>query len=143
MGRHSARDDDELDVVEAPGDVLVAAPPARGRHAAPDVDDERERAEPAADGQAADVGVAETEPLRRRRPPNADLRMLRDNPTLRTRCAAAVVVPFVLYTVALLVIGRTDVYLIWLWIPTVTAGILAGAFLDIAAKREQRADESD
>lgn len=60
--------------------------------------------------------------------------MLRADRTLRARCAAALVVPFLLYTVVLIVVGRTDLYLIWVWIPTVLAGVLAGSFLDRAAR---------
>jgi len=137
VGRHSAPDDDDVvETAEQRGDVLVAASGA-GRHAAPDSDSVE------AETATADETVADTERLHPRRPPNADLRMLREDPALRARCAAAVIVPFVLYTAVLLVIGRTGVYLIWLWIPTVTAGVLAGTFLDIAAKRRQQPNDDD
>lgn len=43
-------------------------------------------------------------------------------------------IPFLLYTIVLAVLSRTDVYLIWVWIPTVTAGVLVGSFLDAAHK---------
>jgi hypothetical protein len=71
-----------------------------------------------------------------------DLHLLRDSHALRMRCAAAVLVPFVIYTVVLVALGRTDVYLIWLWIPTVLAGILVGALLDMAHRRLRLAPES-
>lgn len=66
---------------------------------------------------------------------SADLALLREHSEVRARCIAAVVVPFVLYTALLLAIGSMDVYLIWIWIPTVSAGILAGGFLDAAHRR--------
>ncbi|MEO8888377.1 MAG: hypothetical protein ABI429_03670, partial [Jatrophihabitantaceae bacterium] len=68
-----------------------------------------------------------------------DLHLLRQSQALRIRCAAAVLVPFVIFTVVLVAIGRTDVYLIWLWIPTVLAGVLVGAFLDGAHRKARSA----
>lgn len=64
-----------------------------------------------------------------------DLRLLRGNPSLRARCVAALVLPFILYTIALVVISRLDAYLFWIWIPAILAGVLFGAQLDMAAKR--------
>jgi hypothetical protein len=64
-----------------------------------------------------------------------DLHLLRESRSLRARCAAAVLVPFVIFTILLIALGRTDVYLIWLWIPTVLAGVLVGAFLDNAHRK--------
>ena len=61
--------------------------------------------------------------------------MLRDQPALRARCVAAIVVPFLAYALVLLVIGRTDVFLLWIWIPMVAAGVLFGSFLDAAHRR--------
>jgi len=66
---------------------------------------------------------------------HADLRLLREKPALRARCAAAVIVPFLLYTAVMVVIGRVDGYLLWVWIPTVTAGVTVGTFLDVAHRR--------
>jgi hypothetical protein len=68
---------------------------------------------------------------------HADLRLLRENPALRARCAAAVIVPFLLYTAALLVLGSTAIYLVWVWVPTVVAGVSVGTFLDVAHHRER------
>jgi hypothetical protein len=65
----------------------------------------------------------------------ADLALLREHSDVRARCIAAAVVPFVLYTAVLLAIGSMGVYLLWIWIPTVSAGALAGAFLDAAHRR--------
>jgi hypothetical protein len=41
-------------------------------------------------------------------------------------------VPYLLYTVVLVLLARTDVFLLWLWIPTVFAGALVGHLLDRA-----------
>lgn len=68
------------------------------------------------------------------RPSRADLRLLRQDSSLRARCAAAVLLPFVLYTIVLVVIGRVDAYLFWIWIPAIIGGVLFGAQLDAAHK---------
>jgi hypothetical protein len=69
--------------------------------------------------------------------------MLRDNPGLRARCIAGAVVPFILYTVVLVVIGRADIYLVWVWIPIVAAGILVGSFLDLGYRSAREASGRD
>jgi len=117
VGRHSAPDDDEPS--DAPAGALVEV--AHGRHQSPDAQ---------GDAQAKAVRESAT---------HGDLRLLREQPGLRARCAAAAIVPFLLYTAALAIIGRTDVYLLWVWIPTVLAGIAVGAFLDAAHRRERDA----
>ena len=61
--------------------------------------------------------------------------MLRDQPALRARCVAAIVVPFLAYALVLLVVGRRDVFLLWIWIPMVAAGVLFGSLLDAAHRR--------
>ncbi|HEY3736465.1 MAG TPA: hypothetical protein VGL26_03405 [Jatrophihabitans sp.] len=66
---------------------------------------------------------------------HADLNLIRAVPGLRAGIFASVVVPFLLYTVAMVLMHRMDVYLIWLWIPTVLAGVLVGHFLDRAHAR--------
>jgi hypothetical protein len=86
-----------------------------GRHSAPDGDD------------VVESGSV----VRRDSGTHADLEMLRDNPALRARCLAAAVVPFVLYTVILIVVGHAGVFVLWVWVPIVTAGILVGAMLDL------------
>lgn len=74
----------------------------------------------------------------------ADLELLRKHPDVRARVIAAVVVPFVLYAAVLLLIGATAVqYLIFIWVPMVTAGVLAGLFLDAAHKRARAAPPDD
>lgn len=66
----------------------------------------------------------------------ADLALLRARPDVRARVIAAVVVPFLLYTLVLLLIGSMRVYLLWVWIPLVSAGVLAGSLLDAAHRRQ-------
>jgi len=113
MGRHSAPEDDD-----EPSDAAVTATAtveaAPGRHESADADGDTPTTSRTGSGT------------------HEDLRLLRERPALRARCAAAVIVPFLLYTAVLAVIGRADVYLLWVWIPTVTAGIAVGAFLDAA-----------
>lgn len=126
MGRHSAPDSDEADLPAA--DVAATAVIAPGRHAGSDTADTG--SDTAAETPTAPVRIAELHPGTR-----GDLHLLRHSRALRVRCAAAVIVPFVVYTALLIGLARTDVYLIWLWIPTVLAGVLVGAFLDAAHRR--------
>lgn len=89
-----------------------------------------------APGPALDVAQTEapTEAPKRERPSRGDLRLLRSSSALRARCAAALVLPFVLYTIVLVVLTRLDAYLLWIWIPAILAGVLFGAQLDAAAR---------
>jgi hypothetical protein len=64
---------------------------------------------------------------------------MRSSPALLARCLAAVVLPFVLYTLVLLVTGKLSGYLVWIWIPAIPAGVLLGALLDMAHRRVARA----
>ena len=48
------------------------------------------------------------------------------------------VVPLVLYTAALLLTGKIDLFLIWAWAPIVTAGVIAGSILDAAHRKRGR-----
>jgi hypothetical protein len=100
-----------------------------GRHSAPD-DKDTPDAPDAPPAVTRDGGT------------HADLQMLRENPALRARCIAGAVVPFIFYTVALIAVGRADIYLVWIWIPVVLGGILVGTFLDLGyrASREPRGD---
>ncbi|MGI8677113.1 MAG: hypothetical protein ACR2LX_00205 [Jatrophihabitans sp.] len=61
-----------------------------------------------------------------------DLALLKTHGDVRARVVAAVIVPFVLYVGVLLAIGSIGwrVLLIWIWVPLVTGGVLAGLFLD-------------
>jgi hypothetical protein len=134
MGRHSAPDDDE-ELSSADTTVLVVAEAeaedgrAAGRH------------HTAGGNGAAEPTTAIVQPARAPEPEetgtHADLRMLRENRALRARCAAAVVVPFLIYTIVLVVVARVDLYLLWMWIPTVTAGVLVGSFLDLEHRRRK------
>ena len=54
---------------------------------------------------------------------------------MRNRCVAAVLVPFIIFTVAMFAIGRIGDYLFWVWLPTIAAGVLVGSILDHAHKR--------
>ena len=60
---------------------------------------------------------------------------------MRARCIAAVLVSFLLYTVVMIVIGRADVYLLWLWIPIVVSGFGIGFVLDLAHKAASKASK--
>lgn len=74
-------------------------------------------------------------PARRESGTRADLRMLRHNAAVRAQVIGAVIVMFLLYTVVLLVIGKTHDYLQWLFVPIVAAGVAVGLVLDLAHRR--------
>jgi hypothetical protein len=126
MGRHSAPDDeDDGDVlvdsaVEAPADER---PTQRGRHARQDEDEV-----PQAGVTAPPVGKGD-------QPTAADLELLRSRPDVRNRVIAAVLAPFVVYTIVMVVVGSLGAYLLWVWLPLVTAGVLAGSILDAAHRK--------
>ena len=106
-----------------------------GRHSAPDDDEDVESATGAETAPAHATDTQTPPPAEKRESGGtADLRLLRENPNLRARCAAAVIVPFVIYTLVMIVIGRVGLYLLWVWVPTVLAGVLVGMFLDRAHK---------
>jgi hypothetical protein len=123
MGRHSAPDDD-ADVVTAATAVDTAPP--RGRHARPDEDD---------DGAASVDLQADAHVGKGNQSTAADLALLREHSDVRARVIAAAVAPLVLYTVALYLAAGFGVYFIWIWVPLVTSGILAGRILDAAHRR--------
>jgi hypothetical protein len=68
----------------------------------------------------------------------ADLRLLRNNGAVRAQAIGAVIVVFLLYTLTMLVIGRTDAYALWIWVPIVASGVLVGLVLDLAHRRGTR-----
>jgi len=71
----------------------------------------------------------------------ADLALIRRHADVRNRVLGAAVAPFVLYAVVLLVLSATGVqYLLWIWIPTVIAGVLIGFVLDAGHKRHHVED---
>jgi hypothetical protein len=138
--RHAAPDADLLDtdVIDPELVERVADAPPYNVVDAEVVEDEirtEAAAEVAPPRPAPHPDVAPAPAPKRERAGRADLRLLRENPALRARCVAAVVLPFVLYTIVLVVISRMDVYLFWIWIPAILAGVLFGAQLDVAAKR--------
>ena len=113
MGRHSAAEDEQE---QEPATAVATVGVAPGRHHSAQED--------------------ETGPMPRTESgTHADLTLLREDPAVRARCAAAVIVPFLLYTVVLVVLGRAGVYLVWVWVPIVLAGVSVGAFLDAAHRR--------
>ncbi|WP_375491499.1 hypothetical protein [uncultured Jatrophihabitans sp.] len=66
----------------------------------------------------------------------ADVALVRRHRDVLARCVAAAVVPFVVYVVVLLVVGAaTRTYLLFVFIPLITAGLLVGALLDAAHRR--------
>jgi hypothetical protein len=87
------------------------------------------------------AGPAETPPATRAPKPTpatgtrGDLQLLRSDTRLLLWCAGSVVLLFLVYTSVLILIGRTDVYLIWLWVPTVLSGMAIGGLLDRAHRR--------
>jgi hypothetical protein len=149
VGRHSAAEDEGSDLLglldshlledAGEGQLLLA----HGRHAAPDteiVDTATPDgvAAPGACTQAAAQSAATPSPAKRRQGgTRADIQLMRRNPEVLARCIAGLVVPFVLYTVLLVLIGGTGRYLIWIWVPAIFAGVLMGAFLDAAHKRDR------
>ncbi|MDT4892896.1 MAG: hypothetical protein QOE97_1931 [Pseudonocardiales bacterium] len=104
-----------------------------GRHSAPD--DGEDRAGAAGAGPSKHAGSSA------RSNSADDLHLLRTNSSLRARCAAAVAVPFLLYTLIMVVLAQGRLYLLWVWVPTVLAGILVGALLDQAHRRANRPTE--
>ena len=73
----------------------------------------------------------------------ADLELLRAHSDLRARVIAAIVAPFVIYTLAMYLGGALDVYFIWVWLPLVTAGVLAGSILDAAHRKRGKDAAAD
>jgi hypothetical protein len=98
------------------------------------------RAEPLASvPDPAATSPAAARPARGNQSTAADLALLREHSAVRARVIAALVVPFVLYTAVLLLIGALGVYLIWVWIPLVSGGVVAGLILDVEHRRRDSA----
>lgn len=94
--------------------------------------------EPQGQTQDEPKGAAKVEPKRPRGAQStaADLALIRRHPAIRNRVIGGALVPFVLYAVVLVVLSAAAAqYLIWIWIPMVTAGILIGFVLDSGHKR--------
>jgi hypothetical protein len=150
-GRHS-RSEDTADTGPVPG------LPMRGEQERAAVQDDRpterlslveiEQAEPAAEAEAAEEAAPESSPeaaapkaTKGSTSTAADLALIRHHPEVRNRVLGAVLAPFVLYAVVLLVAGAAGVtYLLWIWIPLISAGVLAGLVLDRAHKQHGAAE---
>jgi hypothetical protein len=142
-GRHARPDDDEappiqLEAVSAAPDTLPTERIAAIERPEP------EPAEPVAElGTELDTEPIALEPAvptsarvgKGNQSTAADLELLREHSDVRARVIAAIIVPFVLYTVVLYAIGAMHVYFIWIWIPLVTAGVVAGSILDAAHRK--------
>jgi hypothetical protein len=92
-----------------------------GRHSTPGEDDD-------IDVPLAELGT------------RGDLQLLREHPAIRARCIAAALVPFALYTIAMIAAGAARNFAVWVWVPIVVAGICVGLTLDLgfrALKRER------
>jgi hypothetical protein len=153
-GRHSRPDDDE----DVPPSIVLEAvrttPPRTQAEPSEEAVDEQvtepvpvKAAEPEAEPEPAASASTElaVPPAKELMPVGkgnqttaADLALLREHSEVRNRVVAAVVAPFVLYTVVMYLIDAVDVYFIWVWIPLVTAGVLAGSILDAAHRRRAK-----
>jgi hypothetical protein len=164
MGRHSAPDDPEADSAESAVVATVQLDAAQaGRHSRSDAPEAAEAPEAEVDDAhtqriaiisvepeaapsdtdilprvPAEPAAPEPEtakPARRESGTRADLRLLRQNSAVRAQAIGAVIVSFLLYTVIMVVLGRTGSYLPWLFVPIVVAGFLVGLVLDLAHRR--------
>jgi hypothetical protein len=147
-GRHSVDGDDDD---EAPPQIvltppqLVLVPPEQTATAAPEKPAPQKPApeKPAPEKPAPEKpslekavgGKPAASPSAKVRKESAtaqDVRLIRSNPALRNRVIAAVVLPFVLLALVLLVATDIGSYFAWSWIPLITAGVTAGLLLDAA-----------
>jgi hypothetical protein len=120
---------------EAPTEPPVEAPPeAHTAQIPPIVDPEPAGPEAAT---PADAPASTAPATTGSRASSSDLALIRAHGDVRARCAAGLLVPFVLYIAVLLLIGRFTVttFLLWIWIPLISAGVLIGLFLDSGHKR--------
>ena len=151
-GRHSRSEDEEgepggatdtavLPVPLADQETERLSPPEAGTAPGPD-------SEPTVEVAPEPPPKLVTEPSVQRRAPRigkgnqstaADLELLRTRSDVRARVIAAVVAPFVIYTIVMYLVDKLDVYFIWVWLPLVAAGVLAGSILD-AAHRKTKPD---
>jgi hypothetical protein len=147
-GRHASPDDDSDQ--GGPQDTALAAVPLADQETERLVPPETETdlaAEPTVEVVADPAGEPVTDPAvedvvprvgKGNQSTSADLELLRAHSDLRARVIAAVVAPFVIYTLAMYLAGALDVYFIWVWLPLVTAGVLAGSILDAAHRKRGR-----
>jgi hypothetical protein len=139
MGRHSRPDegDDEAttetidELAATPVPTVEARPTPAGRHSHP----ERPQVT-AVEDDPVEAAVDDAAAGRRHHGSTAhDLRLVRQHPEVRNRCLAALLVPFVIYTVVMFATGALSSYAIWVFAPTVAAGVLVGYVLDHAHNR--------
>lgn len=150
MGRHSAPDSsDAAEVLPISGHDTVAAVLSQARHAHPDSAPTEQTVSfgptvvPASavlpQAEEAEVSGGAAPPAApASRAKSSDLRLLRGSRVLQWQCAGAVVLAFLIFTSVLVVLGRTDVYLVWVWIPTVVSGVAVGGLMDLAARSAAR-----
>lgn len=141
-GRHARHDGDDqataaeetakIARIDGTADTASEAPPAE-----PPPPDTAREALPAAD--AAAVSAEPQRKPARQRSTAADVALVREHSDVRARVIAAVLVPFAVYTAAMAAIGKLDrSYLLWIWIPLITAGVLVGLFLDLGYRKYPR-----
>lgn len=155
-GRHARAEDDEGESAGGPPGTplhLVAlVQPSAEPLARPGVDAGDEPTAPSARADDVDPPPRRTDPSGEIAPARvgkgnqstaADLDLLRRHADVRARVIAAVVAPFVIYTIVMYLAGALDVYFIWVWLPLVSAGVLAGSILDAAHRKRGSAAASD
>jgi len=158
MGRHSAPETDE-EGLEPPAQRVPSAPPVAWTRPVP-LPQPAPSAQPVAaptqpiPSEASAVAAPATpggpEPAtvaRATKPAPAagtrgDLQLLRSDIGLLLWCVGSVVLLFLVYTSVLILLGRTDLYLIWLWVPTVLSGMAIGGLLDRAHRVVAERDRS-
>lgn len=157
-GRHAVADDEPVDApsVGAESDngfdqaltqrigVIDAAPPQAApqppRDVGPAPDKKNAKAAQKAERKAAQKAErkAARKAQRGESGTRADLRVLREQPAVRAQVIGVVIAAFLIYTLVLLVLGRTDKYVLWLWVPIVACGVLVGLVLDLAHRRAHK-----
>ncbi|WP_375501362.1 hypothetical protein [uncultured Jatrophihabitans sp.] len=155
-------DDRSADTAAGSSVATAVAVESRGRHAR--ADESRPRPMPEADNPTTEIPLAELirddrpvpEEVTARIAPVTDVQVI-DAPTaaqgpthatrhdlalvmshgdVRARVLAAVLVPFVVYVVVLVVVDKLTVHsLVWLWAPAILAGVLVGLVLDAGHRR--------
>ena len=140
-GRH-ARAADETEAVSAHDTESAATQETAPRRAADEAAATRETAPPgAADAAAATRQAPEAESAaavgKVNRSTAADLALLRARADVRARVIAAILVPLILYTLVMYLAEALDGYFLWIWVPLVTAGVVAGGILDAAHRTRE------
>jgi hypothetical protein len=146
-GRHSSGDEREasVSIAEAVPEALVKPRPSPVTDTAPTVPIPAAAPEEAifSTQPIPPVEAPTAEPEPEPSPTARDFALFREHSDVRNRAIAAVLMPFVVYAVVMVVIGRTDVFLIWIWIPLILAGVLMGLILDLGHKRYRASGSAD